>query len=263
VQQKKPFVKFMLTGLFCLVVGAATEVMQRFLGRSFQYSDILNDIIGGYAGLFIAQIQLLSNTAKSRKVEHKFSKQLTYIFLVLMLSLYSGRSFIKAAINEYNLRTDFPIMSDFETPFERDRWRANRVKTEIGDTYAKSGSKGMKVTFLPATYPSINLRDFITDWTDFQSLRISIFNPKNHTIKIVLKIDDHIHHHRGYRFEDRFNMTFNIDQGWNDLSIPLNDIRNAPNNRMMAMNEIFSVSLFMIRVKQPKTIYIDDVYLSR
>lgn len=252
--------RFIGTGIVCVVVGFGTEIMQYYFGRSFELKDVLNDVIGGYAGFFLAQSRLLSTS--SQKSQFRLAKQIGLISLVCILAVFSGQSFIKAVINEINIRTYFPILSNFETFFEKDRWRTYRAKTSIGSQYARSGNNGMMITYLPAKYPSLGLRDFKGNWGDFNQLRLSIYNTQENSVDLILKIFDHQHHHTGYRYNDRFNKKITLTHGWNDLSFSLDEIKKSPESREMNMDEIYSFSLFMIQLKQSTTLYIDDVYLS-
>ena len=256
-------IQFIGVGFVCLLLGLVTELLQKYFGRSFSFTDLVNDIIGGYAGFFTAQIIRLSSRDNSNTSQHKTFLRFTYISIILGLALFTSRFFIKAAINEVNIRADFPILSDFETSFERVRWQTSRGKTEIASQYARSGNNGMKITYFPARYPSLSLRDFNGNWLGYAHLRLSVFNAQEYDIELILKIYDHQHHHTGYRYNDRFHETITLTPGWNDLSYSLDEIKQSPKNREMEMNEIYSISLFMIGPKQPTTIYVDDVYLAR
>jgi len=263
VQRTHWAVQFIGTGIVCLILGLATEYLQQYFGRSFSLTDISNDIIGGYSGYFLAQAIRLSDSQDTSKRKRHSTLRLVYVVLILGLTLFAGRSFIKALVNEINIRLEFPVLSDFETSFERDRWQAWRARTEIGSQFARSGNGGIKITYLPARYPSLNLRDFNENWQDYSYLKLSLFNAQKTNVELILKIHDHRHHHTGYRFSDRFNKTIELAPGWNDLSFSLDEIKNSPNNRTMDMDQIFSFSLFMIRPKSTTTIYLDDVYLSQ
>ncbi len=204
----------------------------------------------------------MSSNENQRTSKEKNILRLVYFLIIIGLVLFTSRSFIKAAINEVNIRANFPILSDFETPYEKARWKIIKGQIEIASKYAKSGKNGMKVDFFPATYPSLILRDLKRNWQEFSYLKLSIFNAQEYNVELVLKVHDNQHHHAGYQYSDRFNRTITLAPGWNDLKYSLNDIKNSPKNREMDMDEIHSISLFMIKLKQPSTIYVDDVYLS-
>ncbi len=54
VKKKHWAVQFIGAGLICLLLGLATEYIQTYFERSFSTTDLINDIIGGYAGYFIS-----------------------------------------------------------------------------------------------------------------------------------------------------------------------------------------------------------------
>jgi len=261
VKSQHWLVQILAVGVFCLTVGLVTEVLQRYFGRSFSLRDVFNDILGGYAGFFSAKILYLHQTLSSGIRKHRIGKQLGYSAAIVVLALFSGRFFIKAAINEINTRMDFPTLSNFETLFETNRWQGNYAYSSISPEFARGGGNGMRIKFLPARYPSIALVDFIGDWRGYRDLKLSMYNTEKEPIEVVLSIHDHQHHHTGYQFKDRFNKTIVLTPGWNDLSYSLEEIKNSPEDRQMDMNEMYSFSLYMVEIKQSKMIYLDNVYL--
>jgi len=89
-------------------------------------------------------------------------------------------------------------------------------------------------------------------------LSISVFLPEEEQLKLVCRIHDSEHNNE---YADRFNRSFVLENGWNDLVIPLNDVQTAPVDRLMKMDRIENVTLFVIRQDKGRVIYIDYVYL--
>jgi len=262
IKSKHWLLTFFGTGFLCFAVGLSIEVVQRYVGRTFSFDDVFNDMLGGYAGFFSAHLIATFSGSVDTKSTPKF-KRLSYVTAIFILSIISGHTFIKSAINQLYVVADFPILSNLEKIFEEKRWKNYRVRTKISAQFARHGDKGMKVTFLLANYPSLHLLDFNSDWTEYKELHLSIFNTESTIVEVVLNIYDHQHHHTGYRFFDRYHNTLKLEPGWNDLAFPLEEIKNAPKTRQMDMDDIFSFSLFMIEPERPTTIYLDDIYLSR
>ena len=92
-------------------------------------------------------------------------------------------------------------------------------------------------------------------------MKFSIFNPGPDSLRIVSRIHDIHHHLNDQEFSDRYNKSFIIYQGWNDISIFLEDILNAPDTRLMDMQNIKGFGLFTIELPQPRVIFIDKVEL--
>ena len=87
--------------------------------------------------------------------------------------------------------------------------------------------------------------------------------PEPEPIDLTCRVNDTAHNHRGYHYEDRFNRTYHLNPGWQTITIPLEEIRNAPRQRPMQMEAIDNFAIFAIRLTRPRTIYIDNVRLHR
>ena len=57
------------------------------------------------------------------------------------------------------------------------------------------------------------------------------------------------------------NRSFSILQGWQSISIPLDQVKTAPENRQMDLRQIQGVGIFAVRLPRPRTLYIDNVKL--
>jgi hypothetical protein len=68
---------------------------------------------------------------------------------------------------------------------------------------------------------------------------------------------------RGGEHHDRFNRTFTMEQGWNDVSITVADIENAPAEGRRQLNQLSEVVIFTVDPPAPKVVYLDDVRLIR
>lgn len=245
--------KIIFTTIISLILGSAIEVIQLLLHRDFSKGDIINDVIGAYIGLLVLAILDKKQTFKLK----------TTAFILVIFCFSAGlRNMEKHLLDEWNMRQQFPVLSDFENQLEMSRWENNRTVLKRTQEFVKTGSYSLKVSFLPGRYPNISLEHFINNWSDYKAIRYSIYNPsdKNHTF--VMKVYDKRHIQQGRSYNDRFNHKISVKPGWNTFNIPLNDIINAPKKRSMNIQQIKGFSLFTDRLEQPLTIYIDDIHLS-
>ncbi len=90
---------------------------------------------------------------------------------------------------------------------------------------------------------------------------MSIFNSTQEPLKVTLRIHDYRHIKSEQLYFDRFNRQFILSHGWNDIDVPIEEIRNAPRNRIMDLQAVKDVTIFASRLRTPKVIYIDDVRL--
>jgi hypothetical protein len=63
------------------------------------------------------------------------------------------------------------------------------------------------------------------------------------------------------QYNDRFNKSFYFEHGWNEISIELEEVINAPVDRQMDITDMKNFALFAIKLKEKKTIYFDYLRL--
>ncbi|MCK5336773.1 MAG: hypothetical protein KAQ67_11450 [Gammaproteobacteria bacterium] len=168
----------------------------------------------------------------------------------------------KHLLDEFDMHQQFPLLSGFESQLEMDRWESKLTTLKRSIQFVKTGKHSLKVDFLPGRYPNISLEHFKNDWSGYNSISYSIYNPTQTTQSFVMKVYDQIHIQKGRHYNDRFNHPITVAPGWNTIETPLTDIISAPKHRSMNIRQIKGFSLFTDALKQPITIYIDNIHLS-
>ena len=244
--------RVILTNIAALSLGAAIEYLQLRLGRSFSYADIVNDVIGANLGLLVLALQ------KPRK---KGRERLTLQFgLILMLGL--GLRGVELQLwDEWAMRKDFPVLANFETAQQLQRWEFTNVAARRSQQFSLSDSYSLEAQFLNGGYPSISLNQLIGDWSDLQFLHLSVYSVSRQVTSFELEVFDRQYRLNGSHFDDKFNISLAIAPGWNVIKIPLQVIENAPQQRNMDMRFIQSLSLFTHRPVVPVHLYIDSIGL--
>jgi hypothetical protein len=235
-----------------LLLGTLIEILQTGLdGRIPDMGDIFRNIIGALVG---SAFLLLSRKNLPRK-------QLVAIqLLVILLVFLQMVPIINAFWDENIAKRQFPLLSGFETPFETDRWMGGAA-FEVSDDIRKNGATAMKVMLNTDTYSGVALKYFPGDWDGYHFFQFSVFNPDSDKLKLTCRIHDWQHTQCRQKYEDRFNRSFSISQGWLTITIPLEQVELAPENRRMDMKRIQGVGIFAVRLPHSRTIYIDDVGL--
>lgn len=244
--------KIILTTIISLILGSAIEIIQFLLHRGFSKGDIINDLLGGYIGLLALAVFNKQQTLKLKA---------TALILIIFCFAAGLRNMEKNLLDEWNMRQQFPVLSDFENQLEMSRWENRRTVLQRTQEFTKTGVYSLKISFLPGRYPNISLEHFINNWSDYKAIRYSIYNPSNKIHTFQMKVYDKKHNSRGRNYNDRFNHKISVAPGWNTFNIPLTDIINAPKNRLMNMQQIKGFSLFTDQLKQPLTIYVDNIHL--
>jgi hypothetical protein len=52
-----------------------------------------------------------------------------------------------------------------------------------------------------------------------------------------------------------------LKHGWNDIEVSLEDIKNAPRDRLLNLTDVENVTLFVMVQERERVIYLDFVYL--
>ncbi|MCI5164778.1 MAG: VanZ family protein [Candidatus Electrothrix sp. GM3_4] len=236
--------------LSIFILGVVIEGLQmNFGGRSSDVVDIFRNQLG-----CLIMLVLLSSRMKQRKISTVYLYQLTAVLLI-SIALYP---LTRAAIGELTASSQFPLLSDFETPFEIDRWKEKSL-LRIHNGIVRHGQHSLQVRLLTDTYSGASLASFPGNWKGFDSLFFSIYSCDDN-LKLTCRIHDAEHNHQ---YSDRFNKRFILKKGWNDLMISLDDIEKAPVDRLMNTAKIKQIMFFVSRQEREHTIYIDYIYLKK
>ncbi len=239
---------------FTLVLGALIEFIQGAGDRDMDIMDMFRNLVGCLLALSFHPSTLKSKR-RIRAIMIRAGVLLLLIISLLPLSI--------ALIDEAIARAKFPILSSFDTPFELDRWDGNAGK-EIIQLDSEIDSHQLKLELTTDLYSGTGLKYMPTDWRGYYSLHLRIFQPLDEKIDLTIRIHDLAHVSGRYpqRFNDRFNKRYKIIKGWNEIVVDLSTVENAPMDRKMDMTEIIDASLFAVSLAEPKTIYLDKIYLT-
>lgn len=246
---------FLRQSIFVIIIticlGSLIELAQTASFRTSDLMDVARDVIGCLIALAFC--------APNRKTIPKTCLTIFQTISVIMVSM-AFLPLIAAIIDETAARNQFPVLSDFETRFEKDRW--------TGDAYFSTdnkiqshGKESLKVILNTSLYSGVGLKYFPGNWMNFKELQLSIFNPDSEPIQLTCRIHDRQHSRGIQLYEDRFNKSFSISSGWNLIRIQLKEIENAPHKRKMTLNKIIGLGVFAVSLPKPRTVYIDYVRL--
>jgi len=252
--EKSPFhIQCILVLSLSLVVGVCVELVQGMFGRTPSYNDVFNDLIGSLVAL------VLFNPLR-RKCPNIFL--LLCKFAVVMLILIAVVPFARALLDEYASRKKFPVLSDFEEPFEIDRWFGT-ASMKITHEIVRNGRSALRVGLKTNKASGVSLRYFLNDWRGFSTLKFSVYNTSPGPLEIKCKIFDELHFLRGQDYDDRLNASFMLHHGWNDIEVSIEQIVNAPVSRKIVLSEMRGITLYVEQKLQPGVIYIDEVRLEK
>jgi hypothetical protein len=236
---------------FCLAAGASTEGIQFLLGGDASTGDILRDMVGGVFALswFSPSSKVL--TVRVRRVARTVATALLLIACVPLAA---------ALTDEGIARFQFPVLSDFETPFEASRWDGD-ARFSVDRSVARHGKASLRVDMDTSLYSGVALVYFPRDWRGYHFLNLEVLNPSQEEIDITCRIHDQRHADGEQRYEDRFNKTFRLRSGWNRLRVDLEEVARAPVGRTLDLGTIRAIGIFASRLSTPRTIFLDHIRL--
>ena len=233
-----------------LGLGALVEFFQYGFNRTPDMGDIFRNMIGAC----IAIVFLLPIRNSVPKTPMLIFKTIT---VILVLSQFYP--IVIDLTDEHHARRDFPILSDFQTPYQINRWTGDAAITI--ENIGSQGNRAMRADLTTQVYSGVALKYFPADWQQYQWFQFRIFNPSADAINITCRIHDKKHTQDVQRYQDRFNKSQFLSQGWNTITINLEEVRRAPEKRQMDLGQVYGVGIFSSRLPHPRKIYIDDVRL--
>jgi VanZ family protein len=249
LRRQAPWRQWLLVLLATLLIGGTIEILQIGTRRSADWMDLLRDFAGSLLVLAFHP-GLQGGRALLRKGLR---------LLVLALLLWEALPFGRALVNTVATRQQFPVLADFSTPFELDRWSGGADRRIV----EAEGRRLLELTLRPGAYSGVSLQDFPADWSGYGSLVIELEQPSPEPLRLTLRIHDRLHETgpHAYDYSDRFNRSFVLEQGRQRLRIPLQQIRKAPSRRLMDLRALMDLSMFAMDLPRPRKLRILTIRL--
>jgi glycopeptide antibiotics resistance protein len=236
-----------------LLLGVIVEIGQTGTGRSPNPGDLMRNFLGSALILFF--------WAPSRKKISKL-KLRTLQLLAATIFVIGLLPLSAAVIDEWMAEKQFPVLSDFENPLEIYRWVGD-AKFDISRNIASRGNSSIRIRLNTSMYSGVALKYFPADWKGYRTLEFSVYNPSSELLKITCRVHDRQHTRGPELYSDRFNRTYHLTQGWNPITVDIDELSNAPENRQMDISQIQGFGIFAVQLPQPKLIYLDYIRLSK
>jgi hypothetical protein len=236
-----------------IVLGGLIEIAQYGPRRTPDMGDMVRNVIGAQLALAFfspARKQILNRPLRLFQVA-LFAAALVQLIPVAL-----------ALTDECQAARQFPVLADFETPWETSRWGGDAEFTR-DRRFTRNGRYSLKVELNTTTYSGVSLNYFPSDWRGFKYLQFDIYNPSDKALKVTCRIHDALHAENELRYNDRFNRSYRLDPGWNAIRISLAEVAAAPRTRSMNLQAIMDFSIFAVRLPQTQTLYLDHVRLQR
>lgn len=234
-----------------LTTSIIIEAIQYNLGRTASASDIFYSLQGGLLAIVFCSNQ----TQSVNKVILRLYKVSILFSLLLPILLIS-----KITADEVIAHSQFPILSNLETPFEVSRWQTIQSKISVINEEEKQNNV-LKVELSGSQYSGLTLEYFKSNWKEYKELKLKLFLIEG-ALELTVSIHDRPHELQGYDFNDRFTKKIYLKSGWNSFEIPISDIINAPAGRKTDITKIKAITITSRNLSSEKIVFLDDVQLT-
>lgn len=233
-----------------LVLAESIEIVQGWIGRDNEWQDVWDSTVGALLALAFTSMQVRDLSKRIRLVW----RSLALIALVAIpWAIWSNLA------DALILQRQFPVISDFSTPFELTRWSGNRADFEIKSPPGRHDF--LSVGFRPGKYSTLTLKYFHHDWQNYHKLVLELRNPERKPYPVILRIHDRWHKLHHFVLSDRFNRKILLSPGLQRIIIPLSTIRDAPRTRKMDMRHLAELDLFTMNSRVYHHLDIEKIYL--
>lgn len=237
--------------VFAVVIffAIATELAQTGTSRTPELLDVRRDLVGALIGTVI----IFTRRGIRGRIYPLF---ISAAMLLLMVEL---SPLAKILVDEYAILQSDTVLSNLEGMYEDTRWKGNS-SYQLSTEHVVEGKQSLKVVFNTDYYSGITLKYMHRDWRGKDKLHVSVYNPDEDVFTANVRINDFPHLKENI-YNDRYNKIIKLTKGWNHLVFSVDDIKNAPAERVNNIDNMQSIGIFVINLNVPKTIYIDNVYL--
>jgi hypothetical protein len=227
-----------------VVLGVLSEWLQVAAQRNRDPWDVLQNASGAGAFLLFAATldpQVIGRATTSGRTR-ALLRGVAVILLVLTFipGVQIGYAYAQRA-------AAFPLLCDFKGTWENRFLATNHAKLELISVPVSATeereSPAWRIRFEPAHFSAFKLFEPYPDWTGYQSLHLVLRSRMADPIDLVLRIHDRRHDDRP---TDRFKRDLAVLPGINEFSIPLAEIRQAPQDREMNMAAIVRLNLYIV-----------------
>jgi VanZ family protein len=250
-QRQSLSLKLLLAFVVCIVIGAAVEVLQSYLGRQSSIYDLLLDASGATAGLLIYLARETTDGPR-RLLGLGFAA-------VIMIFSFSPPMVWYFALSKRD--QSLPTLVLLEDHFQHrliDSFYGGQ--TTIVDTpkeFLNATGKAVKLSIPKgALWPGFKLVSPPPSWNNWEIFAFDVYSISAEPIRLTVRINDNRHNNSG---NDRFNTALMIQPGVNSFEIAIEDIRNGPAHRPMDMFDISKVAFYVDEPENNHILYFDNL----
>ncbi len=217
-------------------LGALSELAQVPTGRDASLGDLLTDVLGASAFLFLAVASgFLDRPTKSTRIGLAIVGAITLIVVSLPLLTVS------AAYIERNLQ--LPVLATPDASLGKHFWRRQHASV-LQTVFPPTDQSAFRIQLQDGAWPGLIFHDTWSDWRNYSALVVEMGNDERLPLNLHLRVHDREHSRHDQPYSDRFNRTITLPQGPLLIRIPLSEIRDAPASRQLDLGQIDGMAVF-------------------
>ena len=233
-----------------VALGILVELLQVVAGGGGDPWDVARDAAGAASALLLASSFWSEVRRPARWALRLAALVVAAVFAVPTLG---------ALLDESRARHQFPVLADFSRASEFDRFEwSGSAPASLVCTGGRGTRCVVQVSLLPGLYPGFALTYFPRDWRGFRHFVVSCANASDTPLALTIRIDDMRHNGR---YTDRFNRTYVLAPGRNEVRVPLADVEAAPCGRRLDLGRVRDVVVFAYQLATPRRIVVHSLRL--
>lgn len=249
--QRNYLISILLGSAFALL----SEWLQQFVGREFEFNDILLNLAGIL--LIHGACYLFCQTAAP------IASVLKIIFLTATLGLLGGIiGDIAITIHRhFFLERQLPVITAFENEWELFRWELNdSTQAKLVPDPASPAGHQLEIQCRAGGYPGVVLEYPPLEWQRYQAFRFTISQPDSTPLELFVRIDDRSD---GTPGRNRIYFQFKIQAGRQEICIPFQEIRAQAKDSPFDFTKVRRLVFFLDRPDRPRRFCLDDLRLAK
>lgn len=244
--------RLVVAALLSIVLAFAIELLQPYFGRSQSNVDLENGVIGSLIGA----CGIALYPARTRLAVGGFATAAVIAVLGALLPAWTEWRALQLQ------HAQFPLLADFEKPLELTMWSPiwdadPSEQLALSTSRSKNGKHSLKVITVPGRSSGVVFRLNEMAWRRDAVLELSVFNPGK-PFELELRVDDY---QDCSKFDRRFNRSFHLAAGWNELALPVAEIELTPSGRPLQIQRLDRILLFTAPSPLRRAFYLDHLRL--
>ncbi|MGP4843941.1 succinyl-CoA synthetase subunit beta [Marinobacter sp. 1Y8] len=237
-----------------LVAGCIIELLQGDLGRQSDIQDVFRNLVGMWLVMSWVSPLSFGNFPAALNCALKWLLRAGAIVLLV----FQLQAVFDVARQQYRVAHQLPLVYDFNTT---GAWRYWNGDVWLAEQHTENARYSLRLKLSTDHYSGTTLHNLPANWTGYDRLYISMYNPASSPITLNLRINDVAHDRGDNAFDDRYNTKLTLKPGTNRFHLSLDDVRTAPATREMDMDDIRRLMIFTAQLDKPRTVFVTGLRL--